>query len=98
MVGKVFRLFDLVQLSEDSVDHADGVRRFRSRLAGVPCCCQTLHLPSVTQDKQHLWNLEKIQSPVTCMYKKGNNVFLGQSLMHSKLIVYYTSSPPFFPP
>ena len=35
---------DLVQLSEDRVDHSNGVGGLGSSLAGVPRCCQTLHL------------------------------------------------------
>lgn len=44
--------FDLVQLSEDRVDHPDSIRGFCSRLAGLPSCCQALHLPSRKQFHQ----------------------------------------------
>lgn len=36
--------FDLIELSEDRVDHSDGIRRLCSCLACIPSCCQTLHL------------------------------------------------------
>lgn len=40
-----YRPFNLVQLGENRVDNSDGVRWFCAWLAGIPGCCQTLHLP-----------------------------------------------------
>lgn len=38
--------FNLVQLGENRVDNSDCIRWLGARLAGVPGCCQTLHLPN----------------------------------------------------
>ena len=52
--------FDLVQLSENGVDHSNGVRGLCPRLAGTPSCCQTLHLPTMNIfTKEQPWSHQR---------------------------------------